>query len=504
MSFTTAWLWTLLRSLLLMWLAWGCAGGVVQWIRRSPPGWRRWLLGILTAPCLFPELLTGYAYSQMTRLLITDWGMREAWFDLLLFLRVVPIGTLLWYFAPASPLSREAWYVRRLAFRPEDSTLTRMSVGCWYWIQGPARAGLIAASGLFLVLFQEFELASLLATTSWTVWLFDAQPGGLPLSESLQLCVPPAICTWFICGALPWLLTGTPLRSANQSAMSVPAPLRWHVAGGGYLILALGLLVGYPAFLLGGETWAGLRALAANSVQSQGLLQGILFAAGSALMSAVSADLLANWILDARPGARWKPWALVTSGLGLSGSLIVSLVTVAVFQLSWLRPLYDTALPLVGAQIVWLLPRALLLQGVLRAIRSPVQEHAARLLSAAGDSGRATAAREILWILRGRNTIAVRLVLCYWAYLELTLQKILSPAGLVSAPVRLYIDMHFSRNALLTAKASVTLMAPLLLIGLCWLWIKRLSESAPHRETLETSNNHHQVSAVTPPWQNTD
>ena len=483
MSFTTAWLWTLLRSLLLMMMAWGWCGCLVRWIRHSPAEWRGCLLVMLAIPSLFPELLTGYAYSQMTRLLITDWGVREAWFDLLLFLRVVPIGTLLWYFAPTSPLSREAWYARRLALRPETRLWTRIRIDLWYWVQGPARAGLIAACGLFLMLFQEFELASLLATTSWTVWLFDAQPGGLPLSESLQCCVAPALCTWLLCGAIPWLLTSSPLRSADHSTAGIPPGVGWRIAGGGYLLLALGLIVVYPVSLLGGETFSGLVALASNGVQARGLFQGILVAAGAALVSAVSADLLSAWLLDGLRESRWKPWAVLASGVGLCGSLVISLVTVALFQWPLLSPLYDTALPLVGAQIVWLLPRALLLQGMLRAIRSPIQDHTARLLLPAGDTGRSRAARDILWTIHGRNANAVRLLLCYWAYWELTLQKVLSPAGLVSAPVRLYIDMHFSRNALLTAKASVTLLAPLLLIGLCWPWLKWSSATSSRQPT---------------------
>ena len=47
---------------------------------------------------------------------------------------------------------------------------------------------------------------------------------------------------------------------------------------------------------------------------------------------------------------------------GLAGSLLLSLATARLFQLSWLRPLYDTPIPWVLAVTVWLLPRAVLVR----------------------------------------------------------------------------------------------------------------------------------------------
>ncbi len=477
MSFTAVWLWTLFRSLILIALALPLCGQLVRWIRTSHPAARRWQMGLLALPFLFPELITGYAYSQMTRLLITGVWTREIWFDLLLLLRVVPIGTLLWYSSPPSPMSREAWHTRRLALRASEPHWRQRSILIWYWVQGPARTALFAACGLFLVLFQEFELASLLATTSWTVWLFDAQAGGLSLTESLRCSVAPALCTWLVCGSLPWQLCGTSLNSANQSASAVPLSRLGNWVFWTYLILALTVIVLYPCLLIGREAIPGVLALARNSVQSKGLIQGILVAGGCGLIAGWSADLLAQWLIQRWLfGNAWRRLALLISGAGLCGSLIIGLVAVAVFQQSWLNPIYDTPVPVVLGLIVWLLPRAVLLQGMLMATSSPIAEHAARLIGAAGDRHRTRSANQILWLLRGRNAMAVRLLLCYWAYWDLTLQGILTPNGMTSAPVRLYIDMHFGRNAMLTAKAGLTLIAPLLLIASCWPWLKRNSD----------------------------
>lgn len=482
MSFTTVWLWTLFRSLLLIAIALPWCGWLVRWIRTSSPVLRVWQLALLALPFLYPELLTGYAYSQMTRLLITGWWTREVWFDLLLLLRVIPIGTFLWYYSPPSPLSREAWYARRLAIRSGVPSWKRWGILAWYWLQGPARSALFAACGLFLVLFQEFELASLLATTSWTVWLFDAQAGGLPLAESLRYCLAPAICTWLICGPLPWQLCGASLRSAEQTTSEVPMSRLGNGLLWGYLIFALTVIVVYPCLLIGRDTIPGVLALLGNAVQLRGLIQGILVAAGYGLMAGLSADLLAGCLIGvgtdstkATKSTAWRQLAVIGSGVGLCGSLVIGLVGVAIFQQAWLQQVYDTPVPVVLGLIIWLLPRALLLHGMLVVTSSPVAEHVASLLMRAGDRTRMRAAGEILWQLRDRSATIVRLLLCHWAYWELTLPDILRPNGLEPITVRLYIDMHFGRNAMLTAKAGLTLAAPLLLLGLCWPWMKRRS-----------------------------
>src|SRR5262249_46000484 len=53
----------------------------------------------------------------------------------------------------------------------------------------------LPATGImFLLCFQEFELASLIGRPAWTVWLFDAQVGGLALAESLRRALFPVFC----------------------------------------------------------------------------------------------------------------------------------------------------------------------------------------------------------------------------------------------------------------------------------------------------------------------
>ena len=47
---------------------------------------------------------------------------------------------------------------------------------------------------MFLLAFGEFEIASMWGVKTWTVTLFDAQAGGLPIWDSLKLAAAPLIC----------------------------------------------------------------------------------------------------------------------------------------------------------------------------------------------------------------------------------------------------------------------------------------------------------------------
>ncbi|MDB5389049.1 MAG: hypothetical protein JWM11_4695 [Planctomycetaceae bacterium] len=490
--FTSAWIWTLFRSVLLVCLALPWCGLMVRWIRASQ-GWKRSLQwSLMSIPFLFPELLTGYAYSQMTRLLITDAWTREFWFDLLLFFRIVPVGTGLWYCSPPSPLSREAIHVRVLAIRPEVSSIRRIGILCWYQLQGPARMTLFAGAGLFLVIFQEFELASLLAVRSWTVWLFDAQVEGLPQWDSLKYVVLPALCTWLICGSLPWWVVGQHRESAELTSRPSPMSARVQASLWLYLVLACALIAIYPFCLMGLETAQGLSALVYNWVHLRGLMEGILIAGGLALIAAVVSDLAAEVLVAQFPPRGWKRIALVGVSCGLAGPLAIGLTLLSLFQQPGLISWRETTIPALCGLVVWLLPRAVVLQGIRRTLRSPIAEHAATLLSAAPDFQRQIAARRVQWLIRDRGQFAARVVLFHWAYWELTIPSLLNPAGLISAPVRLYIDAHFARNAILTAKACIMLLAPVLVLLSCWC-LMRMIRAARQRQPRQTTSASHNL-----------
>lgn len=486
--FTAVWTWTLFRSLVLILIALPFCGLVVRWFR-STRDWRsavQWSL--LIVPVLFPELLTGYAYGQMTRLQLTGPWIRELWFDLLLFLRVVPIGTLLWYWAPPTSISREAIHLRILAFRTTDSPIRRFLTSLFYRVRGPGRAALFAGSGLFLWLFQEFELASLLAVKSWTVWLFDAQAEGLPLSESLTAVAFPAFASWVIGFWCTLSLAGSRTQIVADSSRPPVLPLFLQVGLWIYLVGAAFLIGLYPFILIGLESLQGFAILIGNTLQFRGLMEGILVAMGSAIIATILTDLVAE-ILVIRIRKWWSGIALLVASFGLVGSLAVALSMIAVFQLPVLLPLRETSAPVIVGLMIWLLPRAIVMQGIRQFLRSPMSEHAAELLKTASDGKRQRASNHLNWLIRGRSQFGIRCLLFHWAYWELSLPHLLNPAGLVPAPVRLYGDAHFARNAVLTAKAGVILFVPVMTLIVIWMLVQAW-ESMRSRPTSASRSRH--------------
>lgn len=468
MSFGVAWTWTFARASLLTLLALPCCAWIVQVLRSLTSRHRTAFYILLAIPFLFPELLTAYAYSQSTRLLIRNPGIREAWLDVLLFLRSLPVGIAFWYWAPPPPLSRTAIHLRTLAFRGSDSAFHRLKIRLWYELQGPWRTAVFASAALFLVHFHEFELTSLLAVTSWTVWLFDAQAGGLSLVDSMRCAVEPSICTLLMCGPLLWGVLSRPQQSQEAFHHSItPSRSLVRIVAGVYLILANTLIVIVPLGLITAESGLGFSAWTNNYIQVRNLFQGVFVAGGFALLSGTAADLLGGWCFQLPlTSRRWLSTLMVI--VGLPGSLIISLLLVSLFQTPVLRIFADSPIPLLVGLTVWLLPRAIMLHGLVAGIRQDQTEMTVQLLLSAPDASRRQNGRDLWWIMTGRQRLAIRLLLCYWAYWDLSMPSILVPSGMTPAPVRLFIDMHFGRNGILTVKALLTLLLPLCATFLCW------------------------------------
>ena len=141
------------------------------------------------------------------------------------------------------------------------------------------------------------------------------------------------------------------------------------------------------------------------------------------------------------------------------------------FQTDWLNPLYDTLAPLGIALVLFLAPRALLLQLLFRSGRPHESGWLIKLLSrSAVDHQRRTAGRLLWSIQRSRHFWAMAL-LALWAYWDLTSAAILHPSSMVPASVRLYNLMHYGHNAVLSAMTLLAVAVPLVL---AWLFASLL------------------------------
>jgi ABC-type Fe3+ transport system permease subunit len=512
--------WSLARSLAVALLALPIARWLAAWLKGTQYQRRHLAWVGLSVPFLCPELWTGYAWSSFAlwlagtefwshfpsgmfpsppAILARDAAVDELLLDLLLLFRAVPVGTLAVYFAPPPPLSEEATYCRALALGKgpcsmgfparanEDARagkpMLRKGSVILAWLGFALRsrwhAALPAVALMFLVTFQEFELVSLIRRPGWTVWLFDAQVQGLALSESLRLVMLPVACQLVVLVPVAWwVIANRSLAVQRSDSISSPGgrqPVKWL-----YLLLAAGGVVVIPAIFVGGGTIDGLARVISSGEQFQSLLREILMGCGYALAPALVSAVLAAPLVQ---GVRTSRLAQATTAAlalpGLFGSLVLSLALIRVLQLPALHTLYKTPLALAGALAFFLLPRALVLRLMLSSSRRHEGVHVARLVGQSrGRTARATA-RELTWHFQWRGEFWSVALLTYWAYLDLTIAYLVAPVTIVSAPVTLYNQMHFGKNAVLSALVFLTVLVPALVFVLAsasrwflfrWVW----------------------------------
>ena len=442
--------------------------------------------GLLLVPFLFPTLLSGYAYSETALGLvgaelwarfppqvasaIREWlGSHNSFVDelllcSLLLCKAAPVGTIILRFAPRPPYSPSAWHCRQLSKGMAPNLSMSLRERWDYTVYGPARGLLAAISLMFLVAFQEFELPSLLKRPAWTVWLFDAQVGGLALAESLRAVTWPLVIQLLVVVPLWRSLrrgTGAP---RHDSAIVPPSRLS-ALRDGCYLLAAFSLSCLIPIALVGTDTARGLVSLAGKLSQLERFTRDSLSGFFFALIAAWIARWLVEWNPPSKaPLAAIRRWILPILAIpGLFGPLVLSLSLVAALQWSLFNPVYRTPVSLVLGLTLHLLPRALLLAAVLRVADRDAARHSARLLADCGDRTRTVAAHELSWRLGGSARFWILAGLTFWGYLELTIAYLLGPTTIVSVPVLLYNQMHFGKNAVLSAMTFLAVVVPVAL-----------------------------------------
>ena len=456
---------TLLRTLIVVGVALP-VGGSLCLLLRQISGWQKriaWTM--LVAPLLAPHLVTGYGYANFSLSLVQYPVWNELLYGILLLVSVVPIGTIMLYFAPPSPVSAEALHCHRLLGRRPRRTSRRMD-HLQLWLRGPIRRAIPAACLMFLVAFQEFELASLLGVTSWTVWLFDAQAAGLMLPESLRFAILPLCCELVIllpACALVWQSLRWPSRARQASLTDSAIAHRQGI----WIYLATALLIFclIPWTMVLRSALAGMPSLITDFT----LTEDILVGCGFALASALAAYAICVRLLVGRgsPHIQVGPYlvGVLASLPGLLGSLLLGLSLLSLFQLPVLYLAYDTPLPWFVGLLLFLLPRAAILFLLLSVVRGGEGQHLVRLLLRSPHANQQHQARELCWQTGWAMHFWAVVLLCYWAYIDLTSAAILAPTGSVSAPARLYNLMHYGQSAVLSAMVVAAFGIPALLVG---------------------------------------
>jgi hypothetical protein len=454
----TCW-WTLVRTVVLCLLAWPVSRLIERTLNHAAPARRAWLMTGLLATCCFPEMLVGYAYRDIA-MAHPQWA--EFLCSVLLFVRIVPVGTLALLAAPPSRLDAASIHCRRLAGG------SRFELARCYW-HGPILRALPGLALMSLLAYQEFELAALLQTMSWTDWFVVAQREGLERAEMLRRSLWPLLTQApVLLAVVYWLRQGPKTQDVGEDLRTSDIPCDARTAGLGpafvFACVVLGCLI--PLGMIGWRTLEGLQALVRYGPQQRGLMWEMTTSLAVAICAGTSA-----WAI----GGRMK--GMLALGLlpGLAGSLLLSLACVAMFQATWLRPLYDTPVPWVLALLVWLLPRAAVLRLWLDRFQRDESIHTALILQQSDVRGGSSPARPglVLWQLRDQPRFLAVSLLCYWAYCDLPIAYLLAPSRMASGLVRLYNFMHFGRSAALSAEASVFFGVPVLCLFLILLLMRK-------------------------------
>lgn len=428
-------------------------------------GGRSLLWGMMLVPGLIPELLLGYAYTPWV---VGQPARAEVVCAILLGLRLLPVGVIAWQLAPPSPLSPAAWHLRSLSPR---RTWSSWLTFCWI---GPVRRAIPPAALAWLLAFQEFELAALMKAVSWTDFLFTEQQFGRAFRDLVLSALGPSIAQAIVILAAMRSLSGAHKIGTPQPSVTLTPIDRFHGRGTAWLsllalIAAWGLLVIYPLSSLMDGLPAAFTQLAEQPLRWRGLLRELGGGLAVSVAAACLAWSLAAWgesppVIDR--GQR-RVVAIIACLPGLSGSLVLSLGMLTVFQRTWLAALYNTPVMWLLAATFFLIPRAVLLRLWLARGDTSVLA-TARLLLASPVAEQRRSGRALLWRLETEPRFLAVCGLVYWSYLELMFAALLAPTGLPSGLVRLYNFLHFGRTAALSAEMTILLGGPLLFAAIVW------------------------------------
>ena len=480
MSLATACWWTLARTILVCTVAWPFCVAVERWIRRASDGWRPLTFALLLAPFLFPELIVGYSYRSFA---LSSPRLAEGLCLGLLLFRIVPVGVITLNASPAALASFSAIHCRWLLWQASPwSPREAWQLALCFW-HGSIRRAFPALGLMSLVAFQEFELAALLQTASWTDWFIAAQRVGLDRREMLiQSAWPVLIQLPLIAGVIYWTVREHDASSEQHEAPTVSRVFDWIAMT--YLLLAAicGCLI--PLGFLSTNLFSGIKLIVSQRSQLTGLTHEMIIATAVSVCAAMTAWSLSRSLTSNRKLAPLQMIQRTFLLPGLAGSLLLSLATGVLFQQSWLRPFYDTPIPWVLVLTIWLLPRALLVQIWIRSTSQTEGLHLSELLaghaipgsgividganetSPGVPAGRASALR---FRLRDQPRLLAVALLCYWAYLDLSSAYLLAPSGMPSGLVRLYNFMHFGRTSALSAEATLFFGFPI--IATCFVFL---------------------------------
>jgi hypothetical protein len=382
-------------------------------------------------------------------------------------LKFLPAAVVIRVFAPVSPVSHEAIHLERLLRRQNEPLVRRAAREVGSWLAGAGRTATAAFVVVFLLAFQEFETASLMGITtgdahspvSWTVALFDAHAGGVPLGDSLSNVVLPLLCELAV--VLPAALVLPAWMTAGlQTRRDVSARLRTRTSGF-LVVLAALLLAGVPTVVVVQGALRGIQSLETTLPALREIVIGAATALAAALLACGWARLLMRERRTWQPRRGGRSLAIAVCSLpGLLGPLVLSLAILGLFQLPGFRALSQSLVPLILALVLFVLPRAVVLFAVAGVARRTHAAHSAWMLVQSPDREQRVAGARLVDELQTRGLFWSAVLVWYWCYWELTPASLLAPPAAMSFCVRLYNFMHYGQSNALSTMLVASIAVP--------------------------------------------
>jgi len=436
------------------------------------------ILILILGPFLVPELIVGYAWSLISLKLVHYPMLIELIYSSLVLLKVVPVGTVCFYVSGPALISAESDFIRKSVNSTTaqiSEIKTQWSFFLWKYVLQLFPVGAL----LFLLAFQEFEMASLIYRDSWTVWIFDAQARGVSITQSVSYLAEPLLielCVIIVAVFFLSRIRNQPQLELHQSVKrthSFSSILLW-----GYLFAAFFVSVVMPFSLTG---WGGVLALGSlfqNQLQLVETLGECAWGMVYGITSGIAAWGFASFFFSRNQSRQLKMLGFLLCLPGLCGSLTLGVVIAKLFLTESAYWLYDTPLALFLALVLFLFPRAAFLKLIVLAPRENVSFFLVRVLSQSKNQTQTLSGNLLQWDLNGKMQYWTVVILAFWAYWDVTISSILSPNNTTTSSVRLYGLMHYGQNSVLSAMTFLSLCIPILISLLFFPVVKKICITA--------------------------
>lgn len=440
-----------------------CCGTILaiaiqRWLLNVAPARKSIAWTLLLLPFFTPSLMTGYCYRDTSMALVHLQVLREALYACIVMAQTVPVAVVILSFSPPPETQLSSLHAASLLNLKLKERL-RLLAGSYYQYR------FCAFCILFLISFQESDLAALMQASGWTEWMFTKHVGGLALSQTMKLSL------WTVLIQMPLLIPivfwlGKNSSSHNNDELqpgesSVTVKFISRI----WLLVAFLLVVLIPLVQIARGTSIGIASLLEQPSVARELGDGILLATTTALLLIfVAVPMIQKSEQISLSTGKYLLLFIVLIP-GTVGSLALGLLLSGIFQTKQLQFAYDTPVPLIIGEICILLPKAMILVHCLGKFESLSGLHWNALLSTSDSDQHKQAASILRWQLTGRRKFAMVAIIWCWAYFEVMLPSILAMPGLAPIGLVLYNNLHYGRIAALGAKLALMLLIPLIVGG---------------------------------------